>query len=114
MSARAGDWWVNPSFFANVKPVRIVSWRLVHSEAGPFTAPELRTSHLRGQVFGHPRKPDGLLVTTSAIVSVEGRLVQTTNNLYELFEPSSDYLVWLQEQGLKLDAENPIKLKGAS
>lgn len=94
-----------------IKPVSIVSWRLLHSDAGPYTAPEERTSHLRGQVFGHPRKPDGMVVTTSAIVSVDGRMVQTTNTLYELFAPSSVYLVWLQEQGLKLDAENPIKLK---
>lgn len=47
--------------------VRIENWKVV-VRGDSYIAPELMDQCLHGNVFGHPKKPDGSEVTTSAIV----------------------------------------------
>jgi hypothetical protein len=60
-------------------------------------APELWTSYLHGNVYGHSRFNDGDPVSTSSIVGVKDgdgcKIVSTKNTDYVLYEPdvSADY-----------------------
>lgn len=86
------------------------NWAVVGNQT-PYQAPEMVTKHLSGQVYGHPRFADGEVVTTSAIVKVDGKQVQTASgSAYILGEPSAEWVGWLAEQGVTLDPTNPIKV----
>jgi hypothetical protein len=50
--------------------IRIESWSVVIGGTVP-DAPEARTSHLCGHVYGHPRFPDGTAVRTSPIIGYD-------------------------------------------
>jgi hypothetical protein len=84
---------------------------LAEDESGGFRAPELMPRLLKGRVYGHPRFTDGEPITSSPIVSAVGRMVTTaTGTVFELQEPSPDYVSWLVEQGREIDPENPIRI----
>ena len=91
-----------------MKVVEIRNWSVVGSGT-PYTAPELMTPRLSGNVYGHPRFDDGCNVVTSRIESVDGRKVTTLNTTYLLGEPSEEYMNFCEKIGKPLDEENPIK-----
>lgn len=90
--------------------VRIENWAVVNREDSPYIAPERRPIYLAGEVYGHPDFEDGESVTTSMVLSSEGRVVQCESRQYTLGEPSADYLAWLQENGKTYDPVQPVKI----
>lgn len=65
--------------------VLLEDWKR-HTNATPYTAPELIVEWMTGKVYGHPAHEDGTLVTTSPVVSSDGRKVSTQNTDYVLGE----------------------------
>lgn len=77
----------------------------------PFAAPELTGIALQGVVHGHRHKPDGVRVVTSRVSRVIGKIVTTeSGTVYELGDPSEDYLDYLARQGRTFDADQPIRV----
>lgn len=74
------------------------NWSIVSPEsANPYTAPELITQHLNGDVSGHHAFEDGKNITTSPIrdcdVKPDGTILVATKSgsKYELGEPAASY-----------------------
>ena len=58
------------------------------------------------------REGDNQPIQTSSICKIDGKLVHTSNgSIYELGEPAAEYLVWMKEQGIQYDPEQPIKTR---
>lgn len=93
------------------KPIRIERWAC--KSVDPFRAPEVGYNmRLCGDVYGHPRYPDGDRVSTGAVVRVDGHTVETSSgSIYVLGEADPRYLSWLAEQGIPFDPERPIVVK---
>lgn len=71
--------------------MRLEKWSVVSSATG-YTAPELVTLQLHGNVYGHQRFPQGKEVTTSAIDKIDGNTVVTrSGSRYELGEIDLEY-----------------------
>ena len=95
--------------------VRIENWSLVPGSDDPYKAPEQVGMSLQGFVYGHPNRPtilEGEYVTTSRIVSANGRIVQTRNTTYELGTVDPDYLAWHKENypdsQIDLESDSPL------
>ena len=76
--------------------IRMENWSIVQLGVDPYQPPEVQPQGLNGNVFGHPRFPDGEQVTTTAIVSgatCDGRITVRTRSgsEYELGDVSADY-----------------------
>ncbi len=78
-----------------------------------YSAPEVRKIYLHGCCYGHPKHLDGTEVTTSHIVSVNGRIVKTSSgSTYVLGVPHEDFVDWLIRNNLHLPTDKePIKVK---
>lgn len=78
---------------------RLENWSVVCLANNPYMAPELRTSHLSGQIYGRrPEFLDGEIVTTSYIVKAEGNKITTfSGSVYILGTPSQDYIEWARK-----------------
>jgi len=72
--------------------MKINNWAIVSTNS-PYTAPKMVACRLRGEVFGHPRFPDGKPVTTSSIshVTADRKVVTNSGSVYELGDPLSEY-----------------------
>ena len=92
--------------------VRIEKWRLLESAGADVTTPNLGF-RLRGQVFGHPNHRDGEKLTTSEILRVEGNIVYCRSRLYQLGEPSQEWINALKARGLVYDESDPLRLMPA-
>lgn len=78
-----------------------------------YHAPEIRPTHLCGTVTGSHKFADGSTITTSAIVSVHGRLIRTQNgSTYRLGQPHPSYSAWLAAEGIPYDKLQPVKVHG--
>ena len=73
--------------------IKLERWSVVGRPVNEYDPPELWAQCLSGTVTGHPRKPDGSVVTTSQVAGVEqGRYVRTgSGSLYELGEVNPEY-----------------------
>lgn len=71
--------------------MRITNWVLIaHADRSPL--PQGHSRKLRGDVYGHPRFPDGYRVTTTRIVGTrDGRIVTRSGSHYELGDPQPLY-----------------------
>ena len=49
-------------------------------------------------------------MTSSCIVNVNGRFVESARTLYELGDPDPAYLKWMQENSVPFDPENPVTI----
>lgn len=80
-------------------PIRLERWAVVDSQPfDVFRAPECAVPCLRGEVFGHPRHPNGTRVTTSPIVGRDGdRVVTASGSVYELGEMEPGYAGFIKE-----------------
>jgi hypothetical protein len=77
-----------------------------------YVAPECRHAVLAGEVYGHPRFPDGYPVKTSAVEKVEGRLITTRGGtVYRLGRISKKYRAWLKKEGRVYNPRQPITIK---
>ena len=73
----------------------------------PYKAPEQRSIRLSGF-----RDQDAKQVTTSVIVTVNGREITTySGSVYILEDIDPDYLKFLDETDEIYDSENPIRIK---
>ena len=73
---------------------RLKNWS-VFSDGDNFTAPELWTKRLQGNVYGHPRFKDGDPVNTSGIIEIidkgTHKEVKTqSGSVYELYKVDID------------------------
>lgn len=69
--------------------IRIEDW---HVSGNPYAAPEVRTLHLSGKIYGHQDFPNGSNVSTSAIDGSENGLIKTkSGSLYEIGSVNPDY-----------------------
>ncbi len=91
---------------------RLENWTCRQGGSG-YEAPEISALLLEGEVYNHPvhRHFDGKGITTSNVVSVDGRTVQTRNTTYELGEAKPEYVQWMKDNNIAFDPENPITLK---
>jgi hypothetical protein len=92
--------------------VDIADWCVVQEDIDPYCPPESRYTMLRGVVYGHPRKPDGMVVVTSPIINVAGRIVTTKHTCYRLLKPSEEYISWCLKNGYPdpTDSDQPIRV----
>lgn len=75
----------------------------------PFDPPELLRLCAHGEVYGDPSRKDGVVITTTRIVGVDGRNIRTkSGSTYRLGEPSESYRVWLREHRPDWDPESPV------
>jgi len=83
------------------------NWSVGVSSEDAFSAPEQGAKRLHGC-----RCEDDLEVTTSVIVSVNGREITTSSgSIYILEEIDPEYLNWMKENNISYDEENPVKIK---
>ena len=94
--------------------VRLEKWS-TKVAVDPYQAPELAVMRLHGEVYGHPYHSDGMEVTTSAIIEVNGKEITTASGtVYLLGEVDPDFEKWYNEEstGLcDLRSENPFSPK---
>jgi hypothetical protein len=77
-----------------------------------YSAPECNYKVLAGDVYGHPRFPNGHSVKTSRLISVKGRLVTTSGGTtYQLRRIQEGYRDWLRKEGITYDPNHPVTLK---
>lgn len=91
--------------------IRLENWAVHYNNNDGFKAPEQLDRCLSGECYGHPRKPDGLRVNTSSIVSTEGRTVTTASgSVYVLGEIHPHYAESLARDGITIDPAQPVKV----
>lgn len=99
--------WVELPDLAPVVTLR--DWRCTGDPRQGYTAPEALPPVLHGEVYGHPRMPDGARICTTHVVGYSGRTVETASGTrYQLGEPSPAFTRWLQERGTPLDPLVPV------
>ena len=74
--------------------VKIENWSLVSLPSDPYKCPTTAPMCVRGMVYGHPDKPDGLEVITSEVIAVHGVVIETRNHTYVLGTVDPSYLDW--------------------
>lgn len=95
------------------KPVLLQNWFVRYRHLDDFyRAPELNYKVLAGDVYRHPRFPDGHPVKTSAIVGVNGRLITTkSGTVYKLGRIQREYRMWLRKEGITYNPRRPVSFK---
>ncbi len=82
-----------------------------------YTAPECRTLHIQGYCPERSKElhnPDGKKhrIVTSAIEKVDGcNVITRSGTHYFLGRPDPAYLVWLKENKIEFDPNEPIKVR---
>lgn len=74
--------------------MKLKNWS-VFGAGNEFLAPELKTPHLQGNVYGNYRFPDGTYVNTSRIVGIEDKgthkeVTTASGSVYELHKEDVD------------------------
>ena len=86
-------------------PISLHHWSL-SAIGGPFQAPELCCRVVIG------RRPDGVVISTAAVVAVRGRIVTTsTGSRYRLGAIDPSYRKWLKDNKISYDPRHPIRTK---
>ena len=100
---------------------RLENWSVCALPPDPYTAPELWTSVLNGNVYGNKRFNDRTRVNTSSVKEINTITMkaQTRNTLYELGEPDPDFVKYLNEKGYSIHdyfhiITDDIKIKEAN
>lgn len=107
---------IEKTIWDNEKPIpRLVEWS-VYSDPykAPYKAPELQSLKITGRVYNHhdPIFKDGDWITTSRVVSSDGRKIKTrSGHTYFLGSVSESYFTYLMKKGYDFDHDNPIKVK---
>lgn len=87
--------------------IRLHRWSVTQSSDDPYLAPEQIHACLLGI-----RDSDGKYVRTSPIVKAEGKEITTkSGTLYILEDMDPDFRLWLEQEGIEYDPENPITFK---
>lgn len=92
-------------------PCTLRNWSVgSHPHTDPFIPPEHRGVYLHGEVYGHPYHEDGKEVTTSRILSADGKVITCRSRQYILGEPDPKYLKFLSDIEYPYEEKNPIKI----
>ena len=70
------------------------NWAWFCTNASPYTAPELLKFSLKGEVRGHPSRPNGQTITTSQVIGlgpVPNSVRTKLNSIYILGNPNAEY-----------------------
>ena len=90
------------------------NWSVTGGMYDPYLAPELRNTHLQGEVYDHPnpRHHDGKQIITSKIVKKIGPLTYETHSgtIYTLDTVAPAYKEWCSENNIELNLEDPVRL----
>ncbi len=71
--------------------------------------PDCSQIRLSGAVYGYDRFDDGERVSSSVILNVQGRRIETMNTIYMLGDIDPKYYEWCVEQGCHIPTdEEPI------
>ena len=102
----------------NVVLPRLENWSVVdrpEDRANVFLAPECRQVAIHGEVYGHPNYPDGDLIITSPIVSVDSNKIECTSRTYVLGKPSAEFVEWCRQHGHYVPTDEvPLKVRNAN
>jgi hypothetical protein len=92
--------------------IKLHNWKVVSEKGSPYRAPETLGIQLKGDVYGHKAFNDGDHIRTSAIVSVEGRVISTrSGSLYLLGRIDPLYRKFLKLQRPHWNWRKPITFK---
>ena len=92
--------------------VILQNWRCVSCSYNPYLAPELRGLSLTGNAYGHPKFEDGKNIRTSAVVLVDGRVVQTRSGTrYLLGRVDPDYRKYLRKIRPDWNWRQPLRME---
>lgn len=87
----------------NKPEVRLEQWSISGLwpgwQAPNGSQPDYLEIKLNGEVYGHDRFDDGERVSSSVILNVQGRKIETHNTIYILGEIDPKYLQWCIDQG---------------
>ena len=90
---------------------KLENWS-VGCEPDSYLPPEMQTQFLCGEVYNHPKYPNGHRIKTSCIVDVLEDLVWTRNSLYRLGVAAENYVQWCKDNHKHIPTEGePIKMK---
>lgn len=90
--------------------VRLENWSVTYHPQDSWRAPECRTMHLCGEVFGHPNYPEGHKITTSNVKAVNGRQITCASRVYVLGQPAAEYVQWCKDKKVHVPTDEcPIK-----
>lgn len=93
-----------------VSGIRLHRWSVTQASDDPYLAPEAKPACLLGI-----RDSDGRYVKTSPIFKVEGKEITTkSGSVYILEDMDPDFRLWMEEEGIEYDPENPITFKRQS
>lgn len=88
---------------------KLQNWYCYHT-GSPYDPPEVREMRLGGEVYGHPRFPEGSQVTVSKLQKSEGRVVTTKNSTYRLGRIDPKYRKYLKDSNIPYNRKQPIKV----
>jgi len=93
--------------------IYLKKWSVGCTLYSPFLAPERASYVLEGLVFGHPKFADGKSITTSQIVKVDGKIVNTASGSEYIVEgpPSEAYLDFLKKCRIPFKENDPLNFK---
>ena len=82
-----------------LKNPKLENWSTFVEIPNKYSAPEMGTMYLKGNVFGHPNHEDGKCVDTSRVLSIDlkNNTAKTKSREYDLGEMHPGYKVWLDE-----------------
>lgn len=85
---------------------KLQNWSVIGYGIDPYKAPEQAVIVLSGIVTDHPKLDDGTEICTSPLkmISVRNKVAVTTNTTYQLGEPSPEFVQWLNESGIRIEA----------
>ena len=92
----------------NKPVVKLHNWATVNNP-DPYTAPELQKLKLSGNAYGHSLFEDGKEITTTSVLSITGRKIETKNTIYVLGRIAPQFRKWLRTQRPQWNWRKPIK-----
>lgn len=91
---------------------RIDNWFASASHDGQvYLAPEQYQVRICGNVYNHPKQPDGKFVMTGHVQSAKGRTFTTNRTTYKFGVMDKHYRKWLKKTCPDWDWKNPITIK---
>lgn len=97
--------------------IELYDWVVTIRSGWEYAPPELQEICLSGRVLNDPRRLDHVIVTTSPIKNINGRMITTgSGTMYKLLEPSENYMRWCKDNNVHVPTvEEPIKdLRGSN
>jgi len=80
--------------------IRLENWSVCMYKDSIYDSPETQVKYLQGDVYGHPRFPDGKNISSSTLIllDIENNCAKTRNTEYTLGKIDPEYQKFLDEQ----------------